>query len=82
MRTTNSKRPASKTSSRRAGEEPGYDPIPLAPMLLWLAGLAIFGLAALWTALRGLYALRRGLDAADRVLAPPTIAEEIEEARR
>lgn len=52
------------------------------PQSMWVAGLALFGLAALWTAIRGLYALRGGLDAADRVLAPPTIAEEIEEARR
>ena len=52
------------------------------PQSLWLAGLVVFGLAALWTALRGLYALRGGLAAADRVLAPPTIAEEIEQAKR
>lgn len=52
------------------------------PQSLWVAGLACFGLAALWTAVRGLLALRHGLAAADRVLAPPTIAEEIEEARR
>lgn len=52
------------------------------PQSLWLAGLVLFGLAALWTALRGLYTLRHGLDAADRVLAPPTVAEEIDEARR
>ncbi len=52
------------------------------PQSLWLAGLILFGLAALWTAFRGLLALRQGLDAADRVLAPPTIREEIEEAKR
>lgn len=52
------------------------------PQSLWVAGLVVFGLSALWTAIRGLYALRGGLDAADRVLAPPTIAEEIEEAKR
>lgn len=52
------------------------------PQSLWLGGLVIFGLAALWTAARGLLALRRGLEAADRVLAPPTLAEEIEEARK
>ena len=45
------------------------------PQSLWMAGLVVFGAAALWTALRGLLALRHGLDAADRVLAPPTIAE-------
>lgn len=52
------------------------------PQSLWLAGLGVFGLAALWMALRGLLALRHGLAAADRVLAPPSIAEEIEEARK
>ena len=52
------------------------------PQSLWLAGLLIFGLAALWMALRGLIALRQGLEAADRMLAPPTVAEEIEEARK
>lgn len=52
------------------------------PQSLWLLGLLIFGIAALWMALRGLLALRHGLDAADRVLAPPTVAEEIEEARK
>lgn len=52
------------------------------PKSLWLAGLVIFGLAALWMAVRGLIALRHGLDAADRVLAPPTVSEEIEEARK
>ena len=52
------------------------------PQSLWLAGLVIFGLTALVTALRGLLALRQGLEAADRVLAPPTVSEEIEEARR
>lgn len=52
------------------------------PQSLWLAGLLLFGLTALWMALRGLAALRNGLDAADRVLAPPSIAEEIEEARK
>ncbi|MEM1264539.1 MAG: TRAP transporter small permease [Pseudomonadota bacterium] len=52
------------------------------PQSLWLAGLVVFGLAALWTALRGLLALRHGLAAASRVVAPPTVAEEIDEARR
>ncbi|MFK7880879.1 TRAP transporter small permease subunit [Roseobacter sp.] len=52
------------------------------PQSLWMAGLVVFGLSAVWTALRGVMALRHGLDAADRVLAPPTVAEEIEEARR
>lgn len=52
------------------------------PQSLWLAGLVVFGLTALVTAARGLMALRHGLDAADRVLAPPTVREEIEEARR
>lgn len=52
------------------------------PQSLWLAGLGLFALAALWTALRGLIALRRGIDAADRVVSPPTLQEEIEEARR
>lgn len=52
------------------------------PQSLWLAGLGLFALAALWTALRGLLALRRGIHAADRVLSPRTLEEEIEEARR
>ncbi|MEL7089197.1 MAG: TRAP transporter small permease [Planctomycetota bacterium] len=52
------------------------------PQSLWLGGLCVFGFAALWTALRGVIALRHGLDAADRVLAPPSVAEEIEDARR
>lgn len=52
------------------------------PQSLWLAGLCLFGIAALWMALRGLLALRNGLEAADRVLAPPSVAEEIEEARK
>ena len=52
------------------------------PQSLWMAGLVIFALSALWTALRGLLALRHGLENADRVLAPPTVAEEIEEARK
>lgn len=52
------------------------------PQSLWLAGLCLFGLAALWTAARGLVALRGGIEAADRVLAPPTLQEEIDEARR
>lgn len=52
------------------------------PQSLWMAGLVVFALSALWTALRGLLALRRGLAHADRVLAPPTVAEEIEEARK
>jgi TRAP-type C4-dicarboxylate transport system permease small subunit len=52
------------------------------PQSLWLAGLCLFGLSALWSALRGLIALRGGIAAADRVLAPPSLREEIEEARR
>lgn len=52
------------------------------PQSLWMAGLLVFALAALLTALRGLAALRHGLEAADQVLAPTTIAEEIEEARK
>ena len=52
------------------------------PQSLWVAGLCLFALAALWTALRGLIALRRGIHAADRVLSPRTLEEEIEEARR
>ncbi len=52
------------------------------PQSLWMAGLVIFALSALWTALRGLVALRFGLQAADQVLAPTTIAEEIEQARK
>ena len=51
------------------------------PQLLWMAGLVLFALSALWTALRGLLALRYGLEAADRVLAPPTVEDEIDEAR-
>ena len=51
------------------------------PQSLWMAGLVLFALSALWTALRGLLALRYGLEAADRVLAPPTVEEEIDEAR-
>jgi TRAP-type C4-dicarboxylate transport system permease small subunit len=52
------------------------------PQSLWMAGLCLFGLSALWTAVRGLLALRHGLEAADRLLVPPSVAEEIEEARR
>lgn len=52
------------------------------PQSLWLAGLCLFALAALWTAARGLVSLRDGIEAADRVLAPPTLQEEIDEARR
>ena len=44
--------------------------------------LIIFGLSAIWLAARGILALRHGLEEADRVLASPTISEEIEEARR
>lgn len=51
------------------------------PQSLWMAGLVLFALSALWTALRGLLALRYGLETADRVLAPPTVEEEIDEAR-
>ncbi|MEM1362496.1 MAG: TRAP transporter small permease [Pseudomonadota bacterium] len=57
--------------------------VPLwVPQSLWVGGLCLFALAALWTALRGLMALRHGIEAADRVLAPPSLEEEIEEARR
>lgn len=52
------------------------------PQSMWMAGLVLFGIAALWTALRGLLALRKSLDAANQVIAPPSVAEEIEEARR
>ena len=52
------------------------------PQSLWVAGLCLFAISALWTAARGLLALRRGLRAADQMLAPPTVAEEIDEARR
>ena len=52
------------------------------PQSLWMAGLVVFGLSALWMALRGVLALRHGLGAADRVLAPPSVVDEIEEARR
>lgn len=52
------------------------------PQSLWLGGLCLFALAAIWTAGRGILALRDGIEAADRVLAPPTLSEEIEEARR
>lgn len=51
------------------------------PQSLWMAGLVLFALSAIWTALRGLLALRYGLEAADRVLAPPTVEDEIDEAR-
>ncbi|MEL6996970.1 MAG: TRAP transporter small permease [Pseudomonadota bacterium] len=57
--------------------------VPLwGPQSLWLAGLILFGLTALVMAGRGLMALRQGLAHADRVLAPTTVAEEIEDARR
>ena len=52
------------------------------PQSLWMAGLIIFGLSALWTAFRGVLALRIGLKEAEDVLAPPTISEEIEEVRK
>ncbi|MEM0990269.1 MAG: TRAP transporter small permease [Pseudomonadota bacterium] len=52
------------------------------PQSLWLTGLVIFGLTAIFMAARGVWALGQGLVHADRVLAPPTVAEEIEEARR
>lgn len=52
------------------------------PQSLWVVGLFFFSFAALWTALRGLLALRHGIDAADRVLSPRSLEEEIEEARR
>ena len=52
------------------------------PQSLWMAGLCVFALSAVWTAIRGLLALRDGLEAADKVFAPTTVAEEIEEARR
>ena len=49
---------------------------------LWMTGLIIFGLSALWTAFRGVLALRIGLKEAEDALAPPTISEEIEEVRK
>lgn len=52
------------------------------PQSMWLAGLCLFGLTALVMAGRGLLALRSGPAHADRVLAPPTISDEIEDARR
>ena len=52
------------------------------PQPLWMIGLIIFGLSAIWLAARGILARRHGLEEADRVLASSTIAEEIEEARR
>lgn len=52
------------------------------PQSMWLAGLMLFGLTALVMAGRGVLALRKGLAQAEQVLAPPTVAEEIEEARR
>ncbi|MCR9156897.1 MAG: TRAP transporter small permease [Rhodobacteraceae bacterium] len=52
------------------------------PQSLWVAGLVVFAIAALWSACRGVFALRIGLEAASRALAPPSIAEEIEEARK
>jgi len=52
------------------------------PQSLWLAGLIIFGATALWMAIRGLLALSSGLEAADKILAPPTVADEIDEARK
>lgn len=57
--------------------------VPLwVPQSLWVGGLCLFAIAALWTAGRGLLALRDGIQAADRVLAPPTLQDEIDEARR
>ena len=47
------------------------------PQSLWMTGLIIFGLSALWTAFRGVLALRIGLKEAEDVLAPPTISEEM-----
>lgn len=52
------------------------------PQSLWLGGLVLFALTAVVMAARGVFALRRGLSHAERVLAPPTVAEEIEDARR
>ncbi|MEM7742320.1 MAG: TRAP transporter small permease [Pseudomonadota bacterium] len=52
------------------------------PQSMWLAGLVVFGVAAIVMSARGFFALRKGLAHAERVLAPPTVAEEIEDARR
>ncbi|MEO1459875.1 MAG: TRAP transporter small permease, partial [Pseudomonadota bacterium] len=52
------------------------------PQGLWLAGLLLFGATALVMAIRALRLLPRGLSAANAALAPPTVAEEIDEARR
>ncbi|MEM9781903.1 MAG: TRAP transporter small permease, partial [Pseudomonadota bacterium] len=52
------------------------------PQSLWLAGLVLFGLVALVMVARGVLALRAGTANPERVLAPPTVAEEIEEARQ
>ena len=51
------------------------------PQSLWMTGLIILAYA-LWTAFRGVLALRIGLKEAEDVLAPPTISEEIEEVRK
>ena len=50
------------------------------PQSLWVAGFTLFCLTAIWMALHGVMALRQGLVAAERALAPPTVAEEVEEA--
>ncbi|GIR54663.1 MAG: hypothetical protein CM15mP62_21340 [Rhodospirillaceae bacterium] len=40
------------------------------PQSLWMAGLIIFGLSALWTAFRGVLALRIGLKRSRRCVGP------------
>jgi len=52
------------------------------PQSLWFAGLVVFALAALTSALRGLWALQLGLDETDKFLAPASIEKEIEDAKR
>jgi TRAP-type C4-dicarboxylate transport system permease small subunit len=52
------------------------------PQGLWLAGLCLFALTALGVAARGLMGLGAGLAEANRRVAPQSLAEEIEEARR
>ena len=52
------------------------------PQSLWMTGLIVFALSAVWTAVRGIIALRNGLEGSELMLAPPTIDEEINEARR
>ncbi|MEM6487955.1 MAG: TRAP transporter small permease [Pseudomonadota bacterium] len=57
--------------------------VPLSiPQSMWLGGLLLFGVTALAMAVRAVLALRRGAADAERLLAPTTVVEEIEEARR